>query len=96
MYIASPLTVTLVGLAYGRFADRISPRVIAPLTALVSAASLVGARFALGPHWLYYVLSDQEGNHFFPDSEDEFFEAKEECERLGLGCGKTSAQLVLG
>jgi len=41
---------------------------------------------AEGP-WLYYVLSDQEGNHFFTDSEAEFFEAKEECARLGLGCG---------
>ena len=41
---------------------------------------------AEGP-WLYYVLADEEGNHFFTDSEAEFLEAKEECDRLGLGCG---------
>jgi HEAT repeat protein len=56
MYIASPLAVTVVGLAYGRLADRISARRLAPATALVVAALLVGARFALGPRWLYYVL----------------------------------------
>jgi HEAT repeat protein len=56
MYIASPLTLALVGLAYGRLADRVSVRRLAPITALVAAALLVGARFALGPRWLYYVL----------------------------------------
>ena len=39
-----------------------------------------------GP-WLYYVLQDEQGNHFFTDSYDEFLDAKDRCADLGLGCG---------
>jgi UPF0755 protein len=39
-----------------------------------------------GP-WIYYVLEDAEGNHFFTDSDDEFINAKNRCAELGLGCG---------
>jgi UPF0755 protein len=39
-----------------------------------------------GP-WIYYVLEDAEGNHFFTDSNSEFLEAKERCRINGLGCG---------
>jgi UPF0755 protein len=39
-----------------------------------------------GP-WIYYVLEDAEGNHFFTDSNSEFLEAKERCRVNGLGCG---------
>jgi UPF0755 protein len=39
-----------------------------------------------GP-WIFYVLADAEGNHFFTDSAREFERAKQECIRQGLGCG---------
>jgi UPF0755 protein len=41
---------------------------------------------AEGP-WLYYVLEDAEGNHFFTESNSEFLAAKQRCEDAGLGCG---------
>ncbi len=37
--------------------------------------------------WLYYVLADEQGNHFFTASYDEFLAAKERCADAGLGCG---------
>ncbi|HUS31169.1 MAG TPA: cyclic nucleotide-binding domain-containing protein, partial [Kofleriaceae bacterium] len=36
--------------------DRMPPKIVAPVTAVGAAVLLVAARFALGPHWLYYVL----------------------------------------
>ena len=39
-----------------------------------------------GP-WIYYVLEDADGNHFFTDSNSEFLAAKERCREAGLGCG---------
>src|SRR5690606_12314463 len=39
-----------------------------------------------GP-WIFYVLEDAEGNHFFTDSNSEFLAAKERCRQNGLGCG---------
>jgi UPF0755 protein len=39
-----------------------------------------------GP-WIFYVLEDAEGNHFFTDSNSEFLAAKERCREAGLGCG---------
>ena len=39
-----------------------------------------------GP-WIYYVLEDAEGNHFFTESNSEFLAAKERCRDAGLGCG---------
>ena len=39
-----------------------------------------------GP-WIFYVLEDAEGNHFFTDSNSEFLAAKERCRQAGLGCG---------
>lgn len=39
-----------------------------------------------GP-WIYYVLEDADGHHFFTDSSREFSEAKQRCADLGLGCG---------
>jgi len=39
-----------------------------------------------GP-WIYYVLEDSEGNHFFTESSSEFIEAKQRCHDAGLGCG---------
>lgn len=41
---------------------------------------------AVGP-WIYYVLEDEEGNHFFTESAAEFAAAKARCEARGLGCG---------
>jgi UPF0755 protein len=41
---------------------------------------------AEGP-WIYYVLEDSDGNHFFTDSSSEFIAAKERCRENGLGCG---------
>jgi UPF0755 protein len=39
-----------------------------------------------GP-WIYYVLADEEGNHFFTESASEFERAKAECAAKDLGCG---------
>ncbi len=39
-----------------------------------------------GP-WIYYVLKDAEGHHAFLETAREFQRAKQECIRLGLGCG---------
>ncbi|MEO6317549.1 MAG: endolytic transglycosylase MltG [Acidimicrobiales bacterium] len=39
-----------------------------------------------GP-WIYYVLEDAEGNHFFTESDREFLAAKERCRQNDLGCG---------
>jgi UPF0755 protein len=39
-----------------------------------------------GP-WIYYVLQDKQGHHFFTESAKEFQRAKAECKRNGLGCG---------
>ncbi|HUS62062.1 MAG TPA: endolytic transglycosylase MltG, partial [Acidimicrobiales bacterium] len=39
-----------------------------------------------GP-WIYYVLEDEEGHHFFTDSNSEFVNAKQRCKERGLGCG---------
>lgn len=39
-----------------------------------------------GP-WIYYVLEDDEGHHFFTDSDSEFLKAKQRCKERGLGCG---------
>jgi peptidoglycan lytic transglycosylase G len=41
---------------------------------------------AEGP-WIYYVLEDADGNHFFTDSSSEFIAAKARCRENGLGCG---------
>jgi UPF0755 protein len=41
---------------------------------------------AEGP-WIYYVLEDEEGHHFFTESNSEFLAAKDRCEAAGLGCG---------
>lgn len=41
---------------------------------------------AEGP-WIYYVLQDEQGNHFFTESFQEFNRAKRECAAKGLGCG---------
>ncbi len=41
---------------------------------------------AEGP-WIFYVLEDAEGNHFFTESNSEFLAAKERCRQAGLGCG---------
>lgn len=50
-------------------------------------ASLEGALNPAEGDWIYYVLQDEQGNHFFTDSFQEFNRAKAECARLGLGCG---------
>jgi UPF0755 protein len=39
-----------------------------------------------GP-WIYYVLEDEAGNHFFTESNSEFIAAKARCRERGLGCG---------
>lgn len=50
-------------------------------------ASLEGALNPAEGPWIYYVLQDEQGNHFFTESFSEFNRAKAECARLGLGCG---------
>jgi UPF0755 protein len=37
--------------------------------------------------WIYYVLQDADGTHFFTDSASEFEQKKIECREKGLGCG---------
>lgn len=60
-----------------------------PPTPIAAAgqASLEGALNPAEGDWIYYVLQDEQGNHFFTDSFREFNRAKDECARLGLGCG---------
>lgn len=60
-----------------------------PPTPIAAAgqASLEGALNPAEGDWIYYVLQDEQGNHFFTDSFQEFNRAKAECARLGLGCG---------
>lgn len=38
---------------------------------------------AEGP-WIYYVLADAEGNHFFTDNYNEFLAAKNDAQAAGL------------
>ena len=56
----------------------------------IAAAGRASLEAALNPEpgpWIYYVLADEAGNHFFTDSAQEFARAKQECEDKGLGCG---------
>ena len=56
----------------------------------IAAAGRASLEAALNPEpgpWIYYVLQDEQGNHFFTDSAREFERAKAECARLDLGCG---------
>lgn len=50
-------------------------------------ASLEAALDPADGPWVYYVLQDEQGNHFFTESFQEFNQAKAECARKGLGCG---------
>ncbi len=50
-------------------------------------ASLEAALAPADGPWIFYVLADTEGNHFFTESSREFERAKQECIRLDLGCG---------
>jgi len=50
-------------------------------------ASLEAALSPAVGSWIYYVLEDEEGNHFFTESAAEFEAAKAQCEARGLGCG---------
>jgi UPF0755 protein len=60
-----------------------------PPTPIASAgrASIAAALSPADGPWIYYVLEDAEGNHFFTESSREFIEAKERCRQAGLGCG---------
>ena len=53
----------------------------------VGRASLEAALNPEDGPWIYYVLADEEGNHFFTESAQEFQRAKRECAAKGLGCG---------
>ena len=56
----------------------------------IAAAGRASIDAALNPEpgeWLFYVLADAEGNHFFAETNAEFLRAKQECIRLDLGCG---------
>jgi len=50
-------------------------------------ASIEAALNPADGDWIYYVLQDAEGNHFFTASYDEFLAAKRRCADAGLGCG---------
>lgn len=52
--------------------------------ALPGRASLEAAMNPADGPWLYYVLAGQDGHHFFTDNYDEFLQAKEECQAMGL------------
>jgi UPF0755 protein len=56
----------------------------------IAGAGRASIEAALNPAdgpWIYYVLQDADGNHFFTDSDREFINAKNRCRELGLGCG---------
>ncbi len=56
----------------------------------IASAGRASIEAALNPAegpWIYYVLEDAEGNHFFTESSSEFIAAKERCRDAGLGCG---------
>jgi UPF0755 protein len=53
----------------------------------VGRASLEAALNPVPGPWIYYVLADEQGNHFFTESAQEFQRAKRECAAKGLGCG---------
>lgn len=56
----------------------------------IAGAGRAAFEAALNPEpgpWIFYVLADAEGHHFFTDSSREFQQAKQECIRLNLGCG---------
>lgn len=50
-------------------------------------ASLEAALAPVEGDWIYYVLENAEGNHFFTASAAEFEAAKARCQAAGLGCG---------
>ena len=50
-------------------------------------ASLEAALEPTPGDWIYYVLEDADGNHFFTASAAEFEAAKAQCVAKGLGCG---------
>jgi len=50
-------------------------------------ASLEAALNPVDGPWIYYVLQDEQGNHFFTESFQAFNRAKRECAAKGLGCG---------
>ncbi|MGI8722596.1 MAG: endolytic transglycosylase MltG [Geodermatophilaceae bacterium] len=49
--------------------------------------SIVGALNPAPGDYLFYVLQNNEGEHLFTASYDEFLAAKAQCEAAGLGCG---------
>ena len=56
----------------------------------IAGAGRASLEAALNPEpgpWIYYVLADEQGNHFFTESAQEFQRAKQECAAKGLGCG---------
>jgi UPF0755 protein len=56
----------------------------------IAAPGRASIEAALNPEdgpWIYYVLEDAEGHHFFTDSDNEFINAKKRCHDKGLGCG---------
>jgi UPF0755 protein len=57
-----------------------------PIAAPGRASIQAALNPADGP-WIYYVLEDADGHHFFTDSDSEFLAAKERCREAGLGCG---------
>jgi len=50
-------------------------------------ASIAAALEPAEGDWIYYVLQDEAGNHFFTASYQEFLAAKQRCAAAGLGCG---------
>jgi ATP/ADP translocase len=57
MYVASPLTMSLVGLGYSRFADNFRRERLVMGTAAIVAVALLGVRAGLGAGaWFYYVF----------------------------------------
>jgi UPF0755 protein len=50
-------------------------------------ASIEAALHPADGPWIYYVLENADGHHFFTDSSREFINAKTRCHDQGLGCG---------
>ncbi len=50
-------------------------------------ASIAAALSPADGPWIFYVLEDASGRHFFTESNSEFLAAKARCRDNGLGCG---------
>ena len=78
------LTTEYMNTGAGEYACRGNPNLPPTPIALPRRASLEAAINPEEGDWLYYVLMDADGHHFFTADYDEFLEQKDASEELGL------------